>query len=256
MRNWAVFELWGSGGGMSTHLSPCTRLWCGMLIFFIPLASDPTRFPSLALSVFSTMAWIHITGIPLRNMATVLLICGCMFLPFFLLTPWIKASTDLVPATQHSDIWNRLQVPYWIAFKGTSCTLIANATIASVQRHEFDNFLGNLPVPKLLKILITQIFFQAGSLFAQTRGIVETMTLRGATNSWKASLLLIRSLPTTWLPRLANRAVHLANAMEIRGFDGQPICFEQPKFSVADILSIIAVCVLVSAAVILRWRWW
>lgn len=238
MRGEHLIRIWGSGSGPLRILAPPTRLIAGVLLFAATLWSRPDELLDLLSVAGLVTVWILASGLPVRYIKTLTVYGLVTFIPFFLLVPWIHPGPAFSAVPDGGLMLESFRIPWMIFTKGMATLFLAAATISALTLSDFYNSLARLPLPRLVVILIVQIAHQAGLLFDETRRIAQAMALRGATSSWKTSLLMVRSIPKVWLPRIMFRAERVAAAMEMRQYGDTVPRFDSRTLSVGDWLTV------------------
>jgi len=228
----AWHRVWGSGRGPVGRLCPATRLAAGVLVLGTCLAAPVTSRSGGLLVLAVVAAWVLGCRPPGRLIVAGTLLGLAMFLPAFLLVPWI-------PVPEGAGLHEALQVPSALLVRGLGGILACGATVASIGVGDLREALVRLRVPEVVASILLQIVHQAAALFAETRSILEALAVRGATARGTASPGLLRALPLAWLPRVAERAERVGEAMELRGYGGDgPPTLRVCRASLGDALAL------------------
>ncbi len=246
-------EVWGSAQGPVKRLSLHVRLLIGVLLFSATLIADPASSGGLVLSLTIPAVWFLLVRPPKLLVGPLLSFAFILFIPFFLLTPWIEsyssASTSLIPMP-----W---AVPWRIAIRGASTMCITAWTASALTLPELERSFKRLHVPRPLAMLLLQIIHQAHALAHETHGILQAVNVRGGLSGWRSMMALSTALPRVWLPRVLYRAERVGDAMEIRNYnydlDRSKKGENNPSWAISDSLStVFAVCILLGS-VLIRW---
>jgi cobalt/nickel transport system permease protein len=244
-------EIWGSGKGPLLRVSPRARLLAGTLLFFGCLWSAPDVPAGFVAVVAVVLIWLRATGIPKRYLGPLLVYGLLVFLPVFLLVPWIGAETS-------GTIWERavsfeaLRPPWRIFVRGLSGMLVATATVSAMTVSELYASLIRLPLPRLATSILVQIVHQTGLLFHETARVARAIAVRGGTSGWKAGLLVARSIPAVWLPRVLFKAERVGAAMELRGYGGPLPAFDLARVRASDVLVVAGAGAILVGMIALR----
>ncbi|MBP7127774.1 hypothetical protein KBD49_15545 [Myxococcota bacterium] len=203
-------RIWGSGKGPAGRLCPPARLAAGVLVLGACIASPVPSTPGILWTLSVTVAWVAACRPPGRLVAGGVLLGLVLFLPYFLLVPWIREDGGIRPA---------LEVPASLLIRGTSGIVVCGAIIASLGASDLREALVRLPVPGIVTSILLQIVHQSATLGSETRAMVEAWTVRGATGRRGiGGFALVQALPRVWLPRVAARAERVGEAMAVRGY--------------------------------------
>ncbi|OGV68607.1 MAG: hypothetical protein A2283_12630 [Lentisphaerae bacterium RIFOXYA12_FULL_48_11] len=243
----SFLDFWGSGNVRMRRLAPSTRIACGAVIFASCLIS-PMHKP---LDVFfiggAIIGWVLLCGVPWKSIAGLSLYASLLFLPLFLLIPWMVTH----PST-NNHWFAAARVPLGIGIRGTACIFICASTIAILDLAEFDMGLRNLPIPRAITMLISQIVHQTAMLTNESRRISFAVKVRGLPSGYMARLRILPALPTIWLLRIMNRAERIAAAMELRGFEITPQASCESS-SCRDVFAIATAILLLGTVIAIRW---
>ncbi|MFH1024746.1 MAG: energy-coupling factor transporter transmembrane component T [Planctomycetota bacterium] len=214
---------------------------CGVLLLAACMVAPTRRFPEILFIVFVTAGWTLLCAPPRKTLLHLTGYAGILFLPIFLLAPWINAP---------SSPWT---VPLEIFLHGTICLFLSISTIASLDLSEAHDALSALPLPEALTSLLIQIVHQTATLETESRRMACAIKVRGAPSGGMLRMRLFSSLPTAWLLRIAHRAERVALAMTLRGLGANSFVSSGKRLSAFDILSTVAALILLGIALTLRW---
>lgn len=243
----SFLDFWGSGNARMRRLAPSTRIACGAIVFASCLIS-PIHTP-LGVSVIcgAMIGWVLLCGIPWKSMAGLSLYAFLLFLPLFLLIPWME------PYPSAANSWyGAARVPFEIGIRGTACIFICASTIAILDLAEFNRGLSRLPIPRTMASLIIQIVHQTAMLTNESRRISSAVRIRGAPAGCMARLRFLPALPTIWLLRIMNRAERIGAAMDLRGFE-MTTRTSHESGSFLDVLGMATAILLLGATITIRW---
>ena len=193
------------------------------------------------------ISWVLLCGVPRKILVGLSLYACVLFLPLFLLTPWIT------PPHAASNHWfGAAGVPLEIGIRGTACIFVCAATIAILDFAEFGKGLADLPVPRTMAILIMQIVHQTTMLTNETGRISSALRMRGLPSKFTTRLRVLTALPAIWILRIMNRAERVAVAMDLRGFEAITRTTRE-AISFWDVLAVAAAILLLGATITVRW---
>jgi len=229
------------------RITPSTRIICGIVILASCLVLPVYKPLGFYIICGSTITWVLLCGIPWKNITGLLLYAFLLFLPLFLLIPWI----DHHPSGG-CNWYDATKVPMEISIRGTACILVCASTIAILDLSEFSTGLSRLSIPRMITSLVIQIVHQTAMLANESRRISAALRVRGVPSGYMARLRFLPALPTIWLLRVMNRAERIAAAMELRGFEITARTSNE-SISVLDILVMAAVILLFGTSISIRW---
>jgi energy-coupling factor transporter transmembrane protein EcfT len=233
-------RLWGCATGPVKGLSPATRLSCGSAVFLAALTAPADSFAGVGIMVASVISWTAVCRPPWRVLWGSLALGAVLFLPYFLLTPFIRNGGAAVPAG--------------ILIRGLCGLLISASTVTSLDLSELREGVLHLPLPSMVKDILLQIVQQTGTLMYETERMSSAMAVRGATGRGVAAWRLLSNLPQVWLPRIVLRAERLADAMELRGYGDSTVAgVKTGRVKIADACSMVFAGVLLLGAIAARW---
>ncbi len=228
------------------RLAPSTRLACGVLIFASCLALPIFRGWGVSMIFGTVLIWVAFCGIPLKRLGGLSLYSITLFLPCFLISPWLEPHPAL------NGYWfATVGVPLEISLRGAACIFICAATVASLDLSEFNMGLVRLPIPRAMAGLIFQIVHQTAMLTDESTRIASALRLRGMPTGFMMNLKFLPALPTIWLLRTINRAERIAAAMALRGFELPRGSACEPR-SWLDTAALAAAFLLLGASLTLR----
>ncbi len=243
----AFLEFWGSGSRRMQSLTPSARVACGLIVFISCLFAPLHQPLGMALVCGAVVGWVWLCGVPRKNLVGLLLYAGILFLPLFLLTPWVPP-----PHTASSHWFGAVRVPLEIGIRGTGCIFICAATIATLDFAELGTALGGLPVPRTMAILIMQIVHQTAMLTNETGRISSALRIRGLPSRLTMRLRVLGAFPAIWVLRIMNRAERVAVAMDLRGFE-VTVRTTPAAVSILDVLAVTTTILLLGASITARW---
>ncbi|NLH50946.1 MAG: energy-coupling factor transporter transmembrane protein EcfT [Myxococcales bacterium] len=235
-------------------LHPATYLLTGLAMLAGCLLLDPVDPVGMAGILLTVGAAWFLFRPDAASWSRFALFGLAMFVPVFIFLPWVTVPVGTPSLLSASGFLSRLAVLWRIFARGLAILLVMSATVVSMTMSEFQTALAALPLPRLLVALTAQIVHHTGMLAAESRRIGQAMALRGGTTGWRASLLVVGSLPSAWLPRVVERADRVATALELRGYDGLPIDFDDRRFHRRDVVILWSAVCWVAAAILFRWK--
>ncbi len=245
-----VVDVWGSASGPLTRLSPQGRIAAGGLLLAAVVVADPATWPGLALWAVACFGWLIATRPPTSLVGKLLLFGLALFAPWFLLVPWIEPQASVpcsVPWVEGA--W----VPAWrVFFRGMGGLLVGVWGAATLRLPDLACGLAALPIPRALSMLLVQIVHRTHALFAETRGMVQAIRVRGAANGLRAAWATAAALPRVWMPRIIDRAERVSDAMEVRGFDSTSIGADATSWRRVDVIGLGLPLATLATAVTLR----
>jgi energy-coupling factor transporter transmembrane protein EcfT len=171
-----------------------------------------------------------------------------LFLPLFLLTPWLEAAGPV-----RGNPWiNAAEIPLAMSLRGTACVFVCASTMAVLDVADFGAALGTLPIPRIIQHLLMQIAHQTAMLTNESQRISAAVRIRGLPSDITSKLRFLPALPTIWLLRIMNRADRIGAAMDLRGFEfftrSSPA-----NFSLMDGLAVTTALLMLGASLSIRW---
>jgi len=231
-------DILGCARGPVLALAPPARLVVGAAAFATCMVAPVAAPQGSLIAVGVTTAWLAACRVPFRILRPALLLGLALFLPYFLLVP-------LLP--------DALAVPWSLLVRGMTGMLVSLATVTSLSASDLGEALARLPIPSAVAAILLQVVHQSGTLFYETRRLAEAMAVRGAIGGALAGWRVLVSVPRVWLPRIADRAERVAEAMELRGFcDEEARPLRPVPFSIADVVAVAMSTVVLACVVALR----
>jgi len=240
--------LWGCGQGPVTRLAPPTRLIAGLACFTAIIVAPVLEPAGLVLVAAVCLFWGLGSRPPARVLGAFLLLGLGLFLPYFLLAPFI-------PSPSGEAGWTSLRPPASVLVHGLAGILVTVSTASALGLRELREALHRLPIPRDACAIVLQIVQQASVLAEETRRIASVLSLRGATGR-RRSLSVAGALPQVWLPRVLARAERVAAAMAVRGYTGS--CaggVGQHPLRLYDLGALVLSLSALGAGVAFRWGW-
>jgi len=227
------------------HLAPEARLVVACALLFASLASPVATGAGSALSGAICGAWILSCRPPWRVLRSALLLGMTLFLPFFLLTPWLEAGASSL---------GRATVPWTILVRGSSCLVVSLTAASTLAASDLREALLRLPAPAMVTMIMTQIVHQVPLLIDETRRIAAAMVVRAATGRGVPSWRVARALPLVWLPRVLERSERVAAAMTLRGYcESSGDLRQSRRLDPRDCAAVALAILVLASAVVLRW---
>jgi len=208
------------------------------VVLFAILLIPPDGVRAAIPVVMLTALWIAGTGLPPRNAARALGLGLLFYTPLIALLalPLIGSlpldlirSGDLSGALGGSEAARAIlggaymKRVGWIIVKGLCTLLVSVATVSTIAAADLYPAVGGLPLPATARLILIQIVQQTGMLLNETGRIRAAVALRGGGRTAPGAGALMRSLPGTWLARVAGRAERVAMAMDVRGYVSAPL---------------------------------
>ena len=243
----SFLDFWGCGKGPCRRLAPATRILCGTIVLVCCLVAPVHKPLGIILFACVVAGWTLLCGIPWKTVAGLCMYACVLFLPLFLLAPWIE--TD---ASANNRWANALAVPLEIGMRGTACIFICVSTVAILDLSEFNRGLAALPLPRMLVALILQIIHQTAMLANESRRMACALQVRGMASGCIPKFRFFSSLPTIWLLRLINRAERVAAAMAVRGVDTIAVTSVATPWSTLDVLAVTFTFLLLGIVITFR----
>ena len=231
----------GNARGWPATLHPSTRLLCGLLAFAAVVVAPGSTVPGRFLVTALPLLELLFARISLRRAAQLLGAALLFYLPFLLLTLLAMPSGP-------STVWSSEALA--VAWKGSACVFLAGATLWTLSLPDLHAALRGVSVPEWIALLTVHILHQTESLLEETRRITQAIEVRAG----GSRILVLRSLPLVWLPRILFKADRVAMAMEVRGYN-HLVLFENPTWRGRDFASIAIAFAFVGTAVLLRAGW-
>lgn len=243
----AFIDFWGIGSRRLRRLTPPTRLACGMLILATCLVVPVCTAFGVSLILATICIWLALCGVPLRNIMRLSLYALVLFIPFFMLIPWIKPES-----ASAYKVAEAATIPMQIAIRGTACIFVCAATIAVIDLSELNQALAGLKTPRFLSALIIQIVHQTAMLSNETKRMMAAIKTRGMPSKLSSKLRFSAALPTLWLLRVMNRAERVTAAMVLRDYSN--VChIQNEKKSGLDFFALACALSLFALSFYIKW---
>lgn len=248
------------GGGREPSLPPLARLHptvlvvCFAVVLGAVLALDPADPAEAPVSLGAAGLWTLLSGLRPRRVGALLLFGLGLFLPFFLLAPWVEGGAPAFDLPGHLAVTTEgLLVPTRIVARGLAVLLLGAGLASSADLTTLATGLAKVPLmPRALVVMTVQILRWAAVLVEEGRGVARAVRLRGR-GGVRGSLELARSLPLVWLPRVMARAERVAATMEVRGYGGELPDRQLPPLGAPDAAGLSAAAALALLAALDRW---
>jgi energy-coupling factor transporter transmembrane protein EcfT len=207
--------------------------------------ADPTGARGLVALAVVGGGWSWASGMGARAVVRWLGLGLVLFLPFFLLAPWIEGGEVVVDLPVLGTVSRAgVLVPSRIVLRGVACLVLGAGLVAVSSPTRVAQGLASWPVPRVVSAVTFQVLRWTEVLVRETERMAQALVLRGGSQgSWR----LLAALPVAWLPRVAARADRVAMAMELRGYRGELPEREGPGPGLPDALAL-AACVVAA--------WW
>jgi len=243
----SFLDFWGCGKGHLRKLSPAARLVSGAVILGCCLLVPLHKAIGFSLLVLIVMGWQYLSGLPFRIAVKLLIYSSILFLPLFLLVPWISQTEGM-----NCSWTGALLVPLHIGARGTACIFVCISTIAGLELSEFDHGLVSLHLPQTVVVLISQIIHHTALLSDESQRIGRALRVRNVLSGFVARIWVLHSIPVIWILRNMNRAERVAAAMELRGLELASYSTEQPRWTWQDVLATVLAVLLFTAVLVVR----
>jgi energy-coupling factor transporter transmembrane protein EcfT len=156
-------------------------------------------------------------GMPARAVRSFAVLGLGVFLPFFLLAPFLVPRA--APGAAGWAAWTRALVGPWdVVLHGLAGMFVGAATVTSLSASDFRRGLLALPLPHSVAAVLIQIVHQTGVLLSETSRVSAAVAVRAGAGAGPAAWRALFSLPRVWLPRIMIRAERVAAAMDMRGY--------------------------------------
>ena len=243
----AWHDIWGSARGPIRRLSPQARILCGASVFTICLIAPVTARLGVFTVAVAVALWTLLTRPPAKVVCSIFVFGLVLFLPYFLLRPLIRSESTI------NDWMEALSVPWTLFFRGITAMLATVSTVTTLSASDLRQGLSRLPIPEVLSAILIQIIHQLANLIYETRRVAQAVAVRGGTTGYRTALKVVSSLPRVWLPRVMDRTVRVADAMELRGYCQKDISpMGAVRCSFKDMLAISVSLVCLSGIIALR----
>ena len=171
-----------------------------------------------------------------------------LFLPLFLLTPWMESAG----AVRGNPWLDAAEIPLAMSLRSTACVFVCASTMAVLDMADFGAALGTLPIPRIIKHLIMQIAHQTAMMTNESQRISAAVRIRGLPLGLAYKLRFLPAVPTIWLLRIMNRADRIGAAMDLRGFEFFTRA-SPANFSLMDGLAVTTALLMLGASLSIRW---
>ena len=230
------------------RLAPSTRLVCGTLVFATCLVAPVPSPPGICIVGGAAIGWVTLCGPPGKRLLALCLYSMALFLPLFLLTPWLERA-----ALTCGNSWlDAAAIPLAMSLRGTCCVFVCAATMAVLDVADFGAALGSLPIPRIIQHLLMQVAHQTSMLTDESQRISAAVRIRGLPSGFTSKLRFLPAVPTIWLLRIMNRADRIGAAMDLRGFE--TLTRASPaNISLMDGFAITTTLLVLGASISIRW---
>ncbi len=244
-----LLDLPGTGTGPLRTRSPQARLCIGGLLL-LALIATPLSLPSGVLVLLAVVALsILIGGIPVHLLLRTVLVFGILYMPLLLLLLLSRLLT--ADGFQLSLIGPSGQIGE-IALRSFALLIVATAVVSTLTIADAVRGSAALPIPRLVVTVLFHILHQASLMLRETASIAQAVALRSGARGFKAGLVMVRSLPSVWLPRVEARIERMVRAADLRGADHIAMTSQPSPWRSGDALFILLGCGVPVLAATLR----
>ncbi|MFO7936162.1 MAG: energy-coupling factor transporter transmembrane component T [Kiritimatiellia bacterium] len=234
-----------ASGRNFAELHPATRIICSTAALITALVIPLNSWVQALLLILMAAGWILWCRTPAAYLYRGLFLAFWMFTPLLLLIPLMHYENGVS--------WFNAEISmYKVILRGTASFMICVSSYSAMNPAELSEGLHSLPIPETVSTLILQIIHQSTMLINETRRILAVYRLRGITGcGFILRMQCLCAFPVLWLLRLAIKAEHTGNAMELRGFTGKTSGLSRPeKTKTPDLpVRITAFSVLIAAVI-------
>jgi hypothetical protein len=243
-----LMEFFGSASGLSARISPPARILSGVATGVCCVIIPASTIIGLLSILAVLILFLATTGIPGIRLKRLVTLAAIMYFPLFLIASGIgiwSVGNGLAFAARATVPWMALAV------KGAATLLVAGGTLSTMTLSEFGGSLRAFRLPRNISIIAMHVLQQTSVMISESNRTRQAILLRGDPARIGTTLLLVRHLPASWLPRLLARSLRVAGAMEVRGYGGVEGSHGPVPWKCADLaaLSVAALVVMVSVAI-------
>ena len=236
-------------GAPLQRTTTAARISAGTLLIASSLLT-PQTITGMMLLVLVVVIYTVLSGMPLQRARSLFAFGLMLYLPFaVLLFGFHYVIKDGLPTL---NVWVDGNEAMGILTRGMCTMFIAVTTVSTMRLVDLKDGLHQLRLPQPLVALVTQILQQSSILLTETKRVFQAMRLRGASSGIRTSLLLVRSLPLVWLPRMITKSERVGRAMEARLFDAAEPEFQEKRISKFDMAYLLSCLAVLATSIALR----
>lgn len=244
-----LLDLPGTGTGPLRRRSPQARLCIGGLLLLAILLT-PLAAPWGVLAILGIGALgVAIAGTPIYLIGRTVLVFTVLYVPLLLFL--LLSSLFTANGLQLSWIGPSAQVGD-MALRSFAILIVATAILSSLTIPDLIRGSSVLPVPRIAVAILFHVLHQAGLMLRETVSISRAIALRGGTRGFRTGVVIARSLPSVWLPRVEARIERAARAADVRGADHNIVSLQPSRWRDGDPLFILLACCFPIAAAAIR----
>jgi energy-coupling factor transporter transmembrane protein EcfT len=231
------------------RMIPAARLLTGAILFAACFVAPLTVTGQVFL--FSVVVcYALLSGLPLSSARNLIMLGVIMYLPLVILMLVYQGVITSALTTPESPVFDSNTIG--IFTRGMSTMFIAVTTLSTMRLMDLHDGLRHLRLPRTLVTLTTQILHQTSIMLEETGRVSRSIQLRGASSNMMTILLIVRSLPLVWLPRMVTKSERVGRTMEARLFGISEPALQGQKISPVDIAGVISSMGMLAISIALR----
>jgi hypothetical protein len=244
-----LLDLPGTGTGPLRARSPQARLIVGGLLLTAILIVPLSRPWGAGAVMTVAAAGILLAGTPLRLLVRISLVFAVLYVPLLALLLLSRMMT--ADGVQLSAMGHPGQIT-GIALRSFAVLMVSSAVVSTLTIADAVRGSLVLPVPRLAVTILFHVLHQASLMLRETVSMSQAVALRGGTRGIRTGLLMARSLPSVWLPRIEGRIERAARAADLRGADRISVSWGPSPWRHGDTVSMALACAAPLLATALR----
>jgi energy-coupling factor transporter transmembrane protein EcfT len=220
----------------------------GALLFaaaVTPLRPAGGAFTIAAAVMVSVLA----SGIPARMLGRTLAVFALLYAPLLTLLVIARLFDGGASGSMLAGSAGAVGV---IAIRAFAILIVSAATMSTLPIADLVRGGAALSVPAIVLTLLVHILHQSSLMLRETESIAQALALRGGAHGVRVGIIMARSIPSVWLPRVEARIERAARAADVRGADRTPEPSRRHPWEPGDAPMIFTACCIASLAITLR----
>lgn len=244
-----LLDLPGTGTGPLRARSPQARLCVGGLLLLAILITPLSRpWGVMAVATIAATS-VLVAGTPCRLLVRTSLVFAILYLPllvFLLLSGMITSDGIRLSVLGHPG-----PIPE-IALRSFAILIVSTAIVSTLTIADAVRGSSMLPIPRLVVTILFHVLHQASLMLRETVSIARAVALRGGTRGIGTAIVMARSLPSVWLPRIEVRIERAARAADLRGAEHLAAAAHPCPWRSGDLQALVLASVIPALAIALR----
>jgi energy-coupling factor transporter transmembrane protein EcfT len=244
-----LLDLPGTGTGLLRARSPQARLLVGGALL-LAVAVTPLTLPGGAITIAATViVSVLASGMPARMVGRTLAVFALLYVPLLAL---LVVARLFDGGASGSTLAGSAGAAGLIAVRAFALLMVSAAVVSTLPIADLVRGGAALPVPAIVPTLLVHILHQSSLMLRETESIAQAVALRGGAHGVRVGIIMARSIPSVWLPRVEARIERTARAADLRGADRAPEPSPRPPWEPGDAPMILTACCIASLAITLR----